>query len=74
MERCSILPMRSGYPQQFQLSSVIAGWRQAVSMLKPGGRGLFLLPSRLAYGEEGLGDVIPPNTVLQFEIELVKVE
>ena len=63
-----------GKPQQFRLSEVIPGWRQAIKMLKPGGKGIFLLPSRLAYGENGIGELIPPNTVLQFEIELIKVQ
>lgn len=56
---------------QFPLSGVISGWRIAVPLLKKGGKGTFLFPSRLAYGPTGSGNVIPPNTVLIFDIELV---
>jgi len=56
---------------QFALSSVISGWRVAVPLLKKGGKGTFLFPSRLGYGTTGSGGVIPANTVIIFDIELV---
>jgi len=56
---------------QFPLSGVISGWRIAVPLLKKGGKGTFLFPSRLAYGPTGSGNVIPANAVLIFDIELV---
>jgi len=56
----------------FQLYNMIDGWKIAVPLLKPGGRGLFLIPSELGYGSQGLYG-IPPNSVLVFEIDLVDV-
>ena len=56
----------------FVLSNLIDGWGHALPLLKPGGKGTFFLPSALAYGRNGQG-IIPPNTVLIFDIELVRV-
>lgn len=61
-------------PLNFSLRQVIKGWQEALQMLKPGGKGLFLIPSRLAYGKKGFGNSIPPDTVLLFKIELLEVE
>ncbi|MEM8908287.1 MAG: FKBP-type peptidyl-prolyl cis-trans isomerase [Bacteroidota bacterium] len=50
------------------------GWQEALQLLRPGGKGLFLIPSRLAYGKRGFGDSIPPDAVLMFTIELVAID
>ena len=63
-----------GEPLQFNLKQVIRGWQEALKMLKPGGKGLFLIPSRLAYGKQGFGTSIPPDAVLLFKIELLEVK
>lgn len=57
----------------FALENLIPGWQIAIPLLKPGGKGLFILPSRWAYGPTGVGS-IPPNSVLIFEIELVSFQ
>jgi FKBP-type peptidyl-prolyl cis-trans isomerase len=62
-----------GETEIFDLDSFIEGWQIGIPLLKPGGKGTFLIPSALAFGEDGYG-VIPPNTVLIFEIELVGFE
>ncbi len=54
--------------------SVIPGWDKALQTMKKGGKSTFIIPSRLAYGENGAGGVIPPNTPLVFEIELIDVK
>ncbi|MEO1513574.1 MAG: FKBP-type peptidyl-prolyl cis-trans isomerase [Bacteroidota bacterium] len=58
-------------PLEFQLSGVIRGWQEAIPLLARGGKGTFVIPSELAYGERGAGGVIPPNSILVFEIELI---
>lgn len=53
------------------LGQVIAGWDEGISMMKKGGKATLLIPSHLAYGERGAGELIPPFTPLVFEVELV---
>lgn len=54
-------------------SSVIAGWHAALKLVGKGDRGIFYLPSTLAYGEQGLGNVVPPNSILVFDIEVLNL-
>jgi FKBP-type peptidyl-prolyl cis-trans isomerase len=44
-----------------------------VSLLKVGDKARFVIPSDLAYGSRGAGDVIPPDSALIFDMELVAV-
>ncbi|MFW7378221.1 MAG: FKBP-type peptidyl-prolyl cis-trans isomerase [Oligoflexus sp.] len=64
-----------GEPFTFQLGAdqVIQGWDQGVVGMKEGGTRKLTIPSELAYGERGAGQVIPPNTPLEFEIQLLEV-
>lgn len=52
---------------------VMAGWDEAIALMQVGEIAQFIIPPSLAYGEEGAGGVIPPNTGLVFELELVEV-
>jgi len=63
-----------GQPSKFQLGRVIKGWQEAMGMMKPGGKGKFIIPSTLAYGERGAGKMIGPNMPLIFDIELFSKE
>lgn len=60
-------------PQWFSLGSVITGWRIALQQMPTGAKWRVVIPSALAYGTEGAGDLIAPNTPLIFEIELLAV-
>ena len=51
---------------------VIAGWDQGVPGMKVGGKRRLTIPPSLAYGSQGRG-VIPPNTTLMFDIDLVSI-
>lgn len=57
-------------PQWFRLDSVIAGWRSALVQMPVGAKWRLAIPSSQAYGAQGAGDLIAPNTPLVFEIEL----
>jgi len=65
-----------GTPFTFTLGAgeVIKGWDQGVVGMKIGGKRRLLIPPDLAYGSQGAGNAIPPNSSLVFAIELLKVE
>ena len=61
-------------PATFPLNKVIRCWTQALQHMKVGGKATLSCPAELAYGSKGAGDVIPPNTALTFEVELLGIE
>jgi FKBP-type peptidyl-prolyl cis-trans isomerase len=61
---------KSGTPATFPLANLIEGWQEGIQLMKKGGKSTMLIPSGLAYGERGSGD-IGKNEPLVFEIELV---
>ena len=60
-------------PASFSLQSIIPGWQEVLQLMKPGDKWQVVLPPDLAYGEKGAGQIIGPNEVLVFEIELLNV-
>ena len=64
---------KRGEPTSFPLNRVIPCWTEAVQLMKPGGKARITCPPQLAYGERGAGGVIPPNSTLIFDIELISI-
>lgn len=63
-----------GNPFTSSLTDVIKGWQYGIPYFKVGGKGKLLIPSHLAYGSAGAGNLIGPNEPLVFEIELLAVQ
>lgn len=62
-----------GEPATFPLNRVIPGWTEGVQLMKEGAKYTFFIPSDLAYGAQGIPNVIPPHSTLVFDVQLIKV-
>ncbi|EST14266.1 domain amino terminal to FKBP-type peptidyl-prolyl isomerase family protein [Pseudomonas putida S610] len=65
---------QSREPQWFSLDSVIEGWQMALPQMHVGAKWRLVIPSALAYGADGAGDLIAPYTPLVFEIQLLQTK
>jgi FKBP-type peptidyl-prolyl cis-trans isomerase FklB len=63
-----------GEPAEFGVHEVIPAWTEALQMMSVGDKWRIACPPKLAYGEQGAGNAIPPNTALVFEIHLIAVK
>ena len=62
-----------GVPATFGVTQVIPGWVEALQLMKAGSKWRLFIPSQLAYGPQGAGGMIGPNSTLIFDVELLKV-
>ncbi len=65
---------RRGEPATFPVNGVIKGWQEALQLMKEGSKFHVVIPAELAYGERGAGQIIGPNSVLIFDMELIEVK
>ncbi len=63
----------AGRPAVFPVNRVIQGWAEALQKMHVGDKWQLFIPSYLAYGEAGFGNVIGPNVTLIFEMELLGI-
>lgn len=64
----------TGFTFKLGAGEVIKGWDLGVAGMKEGGKRKLIIPASLAYGSQAVGNVIPANSTLIFEVELLKVE
>lgn len=69
----TVFDQTTGTPASFNLVSLIEGWKKGIPLLKKGGRIHLYIPPSLGYGAQPTG-IIPPGSILIFDIELVDVQ
>lgn len=55
------------------ISAIIEGWDEAIKLMRKGAEYQFFIPSKLAYGKEGIPNQVPPNADLIFDIQIIDV-
>ncbi len=65
--------IQRGEPAVFGVSQVIPGWVEALQLMEVGSKWRLFIPSDLAYGEHGAGNLIEPNSTLIFDVELLDI-
>ena len=65
--------IKRGQPAVFGVNQVIPGWVEGLQLMPEGSKWKLYIPSDLAYGAQGAGEMIPPHSTLVFEVELLEV-
>jgi FKBP-type peptidyl-prolyl cis-trans isomerase len=65
---------KRGEPATFGVTQVIPGWSEVLQLMKEGASYRVVIPSSLAYGEQGVPPMIEPNSVLVFDVDLLSIE
>ncbi len=66
--------VQRGEPIVFPVGAVIPGWVEALQLMKVGEKWQLFIPAKLAYGDQSPSPLIPANSVLIFEVELLDIE
>jgi FKBP-type peptidyl-prolyl cis-trans isomerase FklB len=61
-------------PASFTVNGVIRGWTEALQLMKEGDKWELIIPPDLGYGSKGAGNIIPPDSTLIFEVELIEIK
>jgi len=61
-------------PASFPVKGVIRGWTEALQLMKEGDKWELIIPPDLGYGSKGAGNIIPPDSTLIFEVELIEIK
>ena len=61
-------------PASFPVNGVISGWTEALQLMTVGDKWELIIPPDLGYGKKGAGNIIPPDSTLIFEVELLEIK
>ena len=61
-------------PASFPVNGVISGWTEALQLMTVGDKWELIIPPDLGYGKKGAGKIIPPDSTLIFEVELLEIK
>ena len=64
----------TGFTFALGAGQVIKGWDEGIVGMKVGGKRILVIPPSLAYGDQAVGNVIPANATLVFEVDLLNVQ
>jgi FKBP-type peptidyl-prolyl cis-trans isomerase FkpA len=64
---------KRGEPTEFPLTKVIRCWTEGVQRMKVGEKAQLICPPGIAYGDKGMGGIVPPGATLVFQIELLAI-
>ncbi len=64
---------KHGQAATFVVNRVIPGWTEALQMMKPGAKWQLYIPPELAYGDRSPAPVVPPGSLLKFDVELLRI-
>lgn len=70
----SSVDRKEPFTYQFGVGQVIQGWDDGVATMKVGGKSRFIIPPELGYGNQEVGGIIPANSTLIFEVELLGIK
>ncbi len=63
-----------GEPVVFPIKGVIRGWQEALVLMTVGSKWELILPAKIAYGDAGASELIPPGATLVFTVELLEIK
>jgi cyclophilin family peptidyl-prolyl cis-trans isomerase len=66
-------PMSAG-TSTFNMRKLNRGWQEGLLTMREGGKRILVVPSELGYGKEGMPGIIPPDSTLFYEVELLQVK
>jgi len=62
---------KRGEPLTFKVGQMMKAWNEGLTFMKKGDKAVFLIPSKIGYGERGFPGYVPPNTPMVFELEVL---